>query len=105
MSNRIAELSKRYQVRIDGVTQEVADKLDISMALNMEEFVTFQNKQAMAFASGKLSQSEATWIYRKLGGEVFSGDWPKATTLADKTAITQLMSELLGVYPGACPKP
>lgn len=98
MANRMSELSKRYQVRIDGVTQEVADKLSREMAMDMAEFMAYQNKQAMAFASGKLSQSEATWVYRKLGGEVFSGDWPSGTTLADKTAITQLMAELVGVY-------
>ena len=101
--NRIAAAIGRYQARIDGFGGEDAVGLNgkrigdmhADMALSFQEFVAFQNAQAHAHASGKLSSDEEMTVYRALGGEVYQGDWPEGTTLAAKVTLTQLMSELI----------
>jgi len=105
MENRIAAAIGRYQQRIDGFGgedgvglngQRVGD-MHAGMALSLQEFVAFQNAQARAHATGRLSTDEATVIYRALGGEVYQGDWPADTPLATKVTLTQVMGELLAV--------
>ena len=104
MANRIKDLITRYQDRIDRLGGEDAIGLDgekrigdmhADMALSFQEFVSFQNLQASAHASGTISFNEAMTVYRTLGGETYRGDWPTDTSLAAKTAITQLMGELV----------
>jgi hypothetical protein len=102
-ANRITAAIGRYQTRIDGFGGEDANGLSgkrigdmhTDMALSFQEFIAFQNAQARAHASGKLSADEAMTVYRALGGEVYKGDWPDGTTLAAKVTLTQLMSELI----------
>ena len=104
MANRILASVARYQSRIDGfggdetgigMTGQPISALHEDMKLSLIEFVSFQNAQAHAFASGRITQEEATTIYRALGGEVFVDDWPKGTSLAMKLTITSLMGQLL----------
>ena len=61
----------------------------------MIEFIQFKNQQASDHAQGLLSTAEAQTIYIALGGETFQPNWPKGTSLATKSAITQIMGELL----------
>ena len=65
--NRITAAIGRYQARIDGFGGEDAVGLNgkrigdmhADMALSFQEFFAFQNAQARAHASGKLSSDEA----------------------------------------------
>ena len=100
MANRIADLIGRYETRIAklngiGLDGRPLDRMHDEMKLAPDEFVQYQNLQAQAHAEGVLTTDEAQTVYIALGGEVFNPDWPDGTSLATKTAITQLMGELL----------
>lgn len=75
-----------------------AEKLEKTLDIDASEFFAFQNTQAMAHASGKISPDVARVIYAALGGEFQSsgnGGWAKGVKLARKVTITNLMGELL----------
>jgi hypothetical protein len=100
VANRIADLIGRYEARIAGlngvgVDGRPVDSLHDEMKLSMDEFVQFQNMQASAHAQGIITTEEAQTVYIALGGECFNPDWPEGTSLGTKTAITQLMLELI----------
>ncbi len=103
MPNRILAVAAKNQSVIDGLGGETGigltgkpiAALHEDMKLSLVEFVSFQNAQAHAFASGRITQEESTTVYRALGGEGFGGDWPKATSLAMKITITTLMGQLI----------
>ena len=100
MANRIADLIGRNEARIAdlngvGVDGRPVESLHDEMKLSLEEFVQFQNMQASAFVQGLLTTEEAQTVYIALGGECFSPDWPEGTSLGTKTAITQVMLELI----------
>ena len=100
MANRIADLIGRYETRIAklngiGLDGRPLDRMHDEMKLAPDEFVQYQNLQAQAHAEGVLTTDEAQTVYIALGGEVFNPDWPDGTSLATKTAITQLMGELV----------
>ena len=100
MANRIADLIGRYETRIAklngiGLNGRPLDQMHGEMKLALDEFVQYQNLQAQAHAQGILTTDEAQTVYIALGGESFNPDWPDGTSLATKTAITQLMGELI----------
>lgn len=100
MSNRITARVAVYQARLDqlngvGLNGTPISELEQKQALSFEEFVGFQNAQSQAYARGVLNTDEAQTVYRLLGGEVYHGDWPVGTSLAQKLVITKLMGELL----------
>ena len=102
-TNRIAAAIGRYNAKIEAMGGEDATGLNgkrigdlhADMALSLSEFVSFQNLQAQAHASGRITMGEAQLIYMALGGEAYQGDWPEGTSLATKVTITQIMEELL----------
>lgn len=105
MTNRVTACISRYETRIAnlngvGLNGQSLEVLEESQALAFQDFVGYQNAQAAAFASGKLTQEEAQTVYLALGGEAYQGDWPEGTPLATKIAITQLVGELLGIKRG-----
>ena len=78
---------------------EALEKLDKTMALNFSDHFEYQNLQAQAHASGKISADEARTIYAALG-EVMSsknGGWQPHVDLAMKTTITQIIGELISI--------
>ena len=93
--NRIEVAVGRAQALLDGVGEEKRASLTSAMALSFDEFVAFQNAQALAHASGRLTADEAMAVYTGLGGESFAGDWPAETSLALRVTITQLMGQLM----------
>ena len=103
MTNRVADLIGRYEIRIEklggedgiGLDGRPVAKLHDDMALTWNEFRQFQNLQAESHAQGLLSIDEASIIYHALGGESFSPNWAPGTSVATKTAITQIMGELI----------
>ena len=74
------------------------DKLAGKMAITFEEHFAYQNAQAQAHASEKLTTEEAHIVYRALG-EVHNANnegWGEGTDLATKVVVTHLMGEILG---------
>ena len=108
--NRIVKGASNYQKRIDeclekGVDlqgkpiEEALKKLDKEMGLTFSDHFDYQNLQARAHASGKISADEARTIYAALG-EVMNSDnggWQPHVDLAMKTVITQVIQELLSI--------
>lgn len=77
-----------------------ADKLETferEMDISFQEHFAFQNAQARAHASGKLTTEEAQIVYVSLGevGSDSNGGWAQATDLATKVVVTMLMGELM----------
>ena len=100
MANRIADLIGQCETRIEklggvGVDGRPLEAMHDEMKLSMAEFVQYQNLQAGAHAQGLITTAEAQTVYIALGGEAFHPDWPEGTSLGTKTAITQLMLELI----------
>ena len=100
--NRITVAISRNEAKLKsmngiGLNGKSIDSLHESMALSFDDFFGYQNAQAAAFASGKLTFEEAQTVYAALGGESFACDWPTGTSLSTKLVITQLMCELLKV--------
>lgn len=93
-TDRIASLKG---VGLDGTP---LSEVEAKITLAFEDFVTYQNEQARAHASGIISADEAMTVYRLLGGESHgddvNGGWPKGVTLAQKMVVTNLMGELMG---------
>ena len=100
--NRVTAAIGRAEARIKalngvGLNGKSLSQVDKDDTLALDEFVAYQNAQALAHATGKLTTEEAQTVYMALGGESYHGDWPKGTSLAGKIVVAQLMGELLGV--------
>ena len=101
--NRILAAIDRLDNRIksmNGIGLNGSRIEDMKTDITLEEFVAYQNAQAMAHASGRLTTDEAQTIYIALGGEQYheaSGGWAPDATLAAKIIVTQVMGELMGI--------
>lgn len=73
------------------------DKLNAELAVTFAEHAAYQDAQARAHASGKITTEEAQVIYRALGeiGSTSNGGWAKGTDLALKVTVTTLMGQLI----------
>ena len=91
MTNRVAAAIERVR------GNPGLDKLQGTMAIDFQEHVAYQNAQAQAHASGKLTLEEAHIAYRALGELHNDGNegWAAGTDLATKVVVTQLMGELI----------
>jgi hypothetical protein len=108
MANRILECADRYVERIKTQTAmgtglsgqpigQALIKLEQSLALESWEHAQYQQQQARAHASGKLTTEEAQTIYIALGEAMSTknGGWKSHVKLPLKIAITQTMEELV----------
>ena len=103
--NRVEAAITKCQGKIDalnGIGLNGKPLSELDTGLTFEEFVTFQNTQARAFASGKLTAGEAMMVYQLLGEEAYAGPecnggWPKGVTMAQKIVVTKIIGELLEV--------
>lgn len=104
MPNRVERGIAALQTKIDeldgvGLNGRPLSEVEDECTLTFQEFVAFQNQQAIAHASGILSTDEASTVYRLLGGECHAdngnGGWPTGVTLAQKMTVNQLMGELM----------
>ena len=70
----------------------------VLMDVTAAEHFAYQEAQARAHASGRLSAGEAMIVYRALGetGSRGNGGWAAGTDLPTKVAATLLMGELIG---------
>ena len=108
MANRILECADRYVERIKKQSEKGVAlsgkpieaslvRLEQSLALESWEHAQYQQHQARAHASGKLTTEEAQTIYIALGEAMSTknGGWKSHVKLPLKLAITQTMEELL----------
>ena len=97
--NRVALAVDRVKAAAEerGLSSEELAKLDGEMAVSFEEHFRYQQSQAEAHASGKLSTDEAQIVYVALGevGSSKNGGWAAGTDVFTKVAVTMLMGELL----------
>lgn len=75
-------------------------KLERDLAISPVELFAFQQAQARAHATGKLTTDEAHTVYAALGGDYGSssanGGWGEDADLALKVTVTNLMGQLMG---------
>lgn len=98
MANRIKDAVDRAELRVAAklasgeITQAKADQCRKDMDMPLDEFCKFQSLKSFAFACGKLSLEEATYVFEMLGDtpSVFN-----ARSVAEKTVLSQLFAELL----------
>lgn len=93
--NRIARAIEKMEARIQTVSAEKISKLDHDLQEDFSSLAAYQNVQALAFASGKLTQEEASILYNIYGGEYPTPTkWAKQP-LAARIVATQTAGELL----------
>ena len=96
--NRIKQAIALRQAQIDEkvakreITPEKLVELSSAMDMQLDEFVAFQELKSLAFAEGRLTYDEATYVFTLLGNtpEQFNKQ-----SLPVKLVLTQLLSELL----------
>lgn len=90
--NRLAALVVTAEANLAKLPVERVEELGKKLDLSFEEHFIFQEKKSLAYASGKLSLDEATFLYEKLGGtaSVFN-----AQSVAVKIVLTQTFAILL----------
>lgn len=95
--NRLAAHITMIQKRLDGLDADQVAKLDADMAVEAFEHFAYQEAQARAHVSGKLTADEAMIVYRALGenGSAKNGGWAADTNTATKVSVTLLMGELV----------
>jgi hypothetical protein len=103
--NRVQRAIGAMQNRLDamnGVTMNGMPLSELEAKQNLEhaEWFAYQEKQAEAHASGRLTADEARTVYNLLGGENYSGKrggWSAGAGLAEKLTVVRLMGELVGL--------
>src|ERR1035437_4932674 len=97
MANRVVALIALIQQRIDSgkITPEALRHMDQSLKTTSVDLIQYQELQAAAHASGKITNEEAMTAYTLLGREMPSEEKWNKLAIPQKVAITQLMTELL----------
>lgn len=100
-AGRLGEAVTRLKARMahDPDFAAKVQSLDPVNNIDFQEHFAYQNAQAQGFARGKLTQSEATFIYRSLGAvwTPTNGGWARGVDPVTKIVITKTVGELLGV--------
>ena len=105
MSNRIEEYANGIRSRLEtGNVNRPEDctpggSLEQKQALTFEDHFGYQQAQAKACVTGKITTEEAQTIYNALGECVSeaNGGWSEHVDLALKVTVTNIVGELLGV--------
>ena len=95
--NRLSKAIEDIRARCEALDQAKRDNLDREMDVTFEEHFAYQQAQARAHVSQKLTTEEAQIIYVALGevGSSENGGWAAETDLPTKVAVTLAMGELL----------
>lgn len=95
--NRIATAVENVRAKLAALDADKVAALDANMAVEFDEHFAFQNAQARAHLTGKLTTDEAQIVYVALGevGSPSNGGWAAETDTATKVAVTLVMGELL----------
>ena len=94
--NRIAQAIERCRaINPPAILDGLAEKL----ALTFEEFVAYQQTQAIAYSKGVLRLHEANLIHSALGDSwsPSNGGWASGTDAATKVVVTKALGELAGI--------
>ena len=98
VTDKRADYEAMIEAKIEDKDDEALASLDETCAMEFTEHARYQDAQARAFISGRLSEADAQAAYSALG-EVYNesnGGWSQGTTLARKITVTQLVGELIG---------
>jgi hypothetical protein len=95
--NRIETAIARVRETFATLPADKVESVDTSLALDFGEHFEYQEVQARAHVSGKLSTDEAQIVYAALGevGSASNGGWAAGTDTATKYAVTLVIGELL----------
>ena len=99
MTNRLTVAIEKMAIRLDALDQDAIDRLTENCAVDFADHAAYQDRQALAHATGKITPAEALTIYNALGeiGCEDNGGWAAETPLATKIIVTQIIGELLGI--------
>jgi hypothetical protein len=107
LSSRIDDLQDALDRRVGAfgdkkgipITEEQIRGMEEASKITQEEHDVFQDTQAWAHASGIISLTEASVIYRSLGevGSAQNGGWARGTKLGAKITVQKIVAELLGM--------
>jgi rubrerythrin len=97
--NRIQACIDSYNHRIEnrGISEEKQAELHESLKTDWADLVKYQDLQAFGFASGLITQEEATQLYQMYGSENPTEEHWDQLTLAEKITGTKMADELLAV--------
>ena len=104
-NNRVQRAIDAMQNRLDAMngitlTGQSFRELEALQDLEHSEWFAYQQKQAEAHASGRLTADEALTVYNLLGGESYNGKrggWSAGASLAAKLTVVRLIGELVGL--------
>lgn len=96
--NRVTRAIDQLRARLASLDDDTLAKLTATTTLDFGEHFAYQQAQANAHASGRLTVDEAQVVYVALGevGDDANGGWASGTDLATKIAVTKLIAELHG---------
>ena len=90
---------QEHVVRIEGILAEkdkaALARLDESQQLDWSELVAAQGAQSQAFAGGRITESQAMWLYRVFGGEVPTPEKFAKQALAVRVVAIKALGELV----------
>jgi hypothetical protein len=94
--NRVATAIVAMRPRIADLDDDKRTGLDKAMDVDFGEHFAYQETQARAHVSGKITADEAQIIYAALGETPSENGWTEGTDLATKVVVTKIIAELLG---------
>ena len=95
--NRVAHSIDLVREQLAALPAEKVASVDATLALDFDEHFHYQQTQARAHVSGKLTAEEAQIIYAALGevGSGSNGGWAAGVDTATKYAVTLTIQALL----------
>jgi len=96
--NRVTAAIAQMRERVATLEPDKVERLEKGNVLDSFEHAQYQNQQARAHATGRLTTEEAQVLYIALGevGNPSNGGWATGTDLATKLVVTMVIGELLG---------
>ena len=96
--NRVTAAIAQMRERVATLEPDKVERLERGNVLDSFEHAQYQNQQARAHATGRLTTEEAQVLYIALGevGNPSNGGWATGTDLATKLVVTMVIGELLG---------
>jgi len=91
----IGEYIRKVEQRLSELDADSLSRVEESATLDFEELVAAQQAQSALFASGRIPQEVAQWVYQIAGGEIPSPAAFAEQPLAVRVTFMQLFQELL----------
>lgn len=95
--NRLTRAIEKARAKLDALDDDARAKVDAALNVTAGEHFDYQQAQAIAHASGKLTPAEAQVIYAALGEyrRDGNGGWTEGTDTATKYVCTAVIGELV----------